>query len=61
MLETRNNSTIFVVSEFKNGQWHEILSTKDQERARARLKKLGDKGHLEELTVRTVTRLRGFP
>ena len=39
---------MFVVSEFKNGIWREILATHIETDARALLKRLGTKGKVEE-------------
>jgi len=43
---------MFVVSEFKNGIWREILATHIETDARALLKRLGTKGKVEELKQR---------
>ena len=45
-------ATMFVVSEFKNGIWREILATHIETDARALLKRLGTKGKVEELKQR---------
>ena len=36
--------TLFVVSELRDGKWHDIEATRDETKAHDLLKKLGDKG-----------------
>ena len=44
--------TLFIVSELRDGKWHDIEATRDEAKARDLLKKLGDKGKLQELKPR---------
>ena len=45
-------SFLFIVSEFREGQWHEVLRTKDEAKARDLFEALGARGKLEELKPR---------
>ena len=46
--EPSKPGTLFIVSELRDGKWHDILVTRDEDKARELLKTLGDKGKLEE-------------
>ena len=43
---------LYIVSEFRNGQWHDIEATRDEARAREVLEKLADKGRIKVLEPR---------
>ena len=43
---------LFIVSEFREGHWHEVLTTKDEVKAREMFEALGDRGKLERLPPR---------
>ena len=49
-------AVLYIVSEFKNGIWREILATHSETDAGTLLKKLGTKGKIEETRPRTKRR-----
>ena len=59
MPEPEKPATTYVVSEFRDDlRWHDVLTTRDEAEARARLEMLGDKGRLEQFGPRTPKRRR---
>ena len=45
-----------IVSEFRDGRWHDIEATQGRSQAREMLEKLGDKGRIEQLLPRSKRR-----
>jgi len=54
--EPSKPGTLFIVSELRDGKWHDILVTRDEDKARELLETLGDKGKLEEFAARSPKR-----
>ena len=43
---------LYIVSEFRDGRWHDVEATRDEARAREVLEKLGDNGRIRVLEPR---------